>query len=113
MEAEPIQSYLAHSVEHNFNPSTRFGPPTSYLQNIDTESYLKNQTIALQHGATQGVYVPSSQSELYKVKVVSVPGANPHPDLFASFSSGVSRQVSPNSGKEIFYNHTRTQLRGG
>lgn len=111
METEPIQSHLDHSVEQNFNPSTYRGPPNTFLQNIDTESYLKNQTVALQHGAEQGVYVPSSQSDLYKVQIVSRPGANPHPDLFAPFSSGASRQAS--ATPTTFHNHTRFQLRGG
>lgn len=109
---EPAQTYLD---DNGFSPATRNGPPRTYLRNIDVETVLRNQTVALQHGADQGKFVPSTHSDLYRVSVASRQGPpQPHPDLF-------TRQVfetSPNSitseynvGNQTIYNHTRTQLR--
>jgi hypothetical protein len=112
----PIQPSLAHSVHNNFSPATQMGPPSGFLQNVDTESVLRNQTTALQHGATQNVYVPSSTSDLYNVHVTSTPGPQPHPSLFdrptfAPTTRELRTQHAP-IGKDQFHNHTRTQLRG-
>ena len=111
----PIQSTLAHNVESNFSPATQNGPPVPYLRNIDAESTLRNQSVALQRGATQGVYVPSSNSDLYKVHVTSTPGPQPHKGLFEQqrFSHNARQQNIQNTdiGKDQFHNHTRTQMR--
>jgi len=113
----PINVSLEHNVQTNFSPATQNGPPNTYLRNVDLESSLRNQTIALQRGATQGVYVPSSDSDLYKVHVTSKPGPQPHSNLFEkqSFASTTREQNARQSsiGKDQFYNHTRVQLRGG
>ena len=113
----PIQSYPVHSVQSNFNPSNTRGPSSGFFTNVDTESFLKNQGIALQHGADQGVYVPSSKSDLYNsnTTVVSSPSVQPYPNLFyqPSFSSRPHPNLENNMaiGNNTFYNHTRTQLR--
>tara|TARA_E500000331_G_C16994293_1_gene599166 strand:- start:119 stop:649 length:531 start_codon:yes stop_codon:yes gene_type:complete len=111
-----IQPSLEHNVQTNFSPATQNGPPQTYLRNVDMESSLRNQTVALQRGITQGVYVPSSQSDLYKVQVPSKPGPQPHKNLFekSSFAQTAREQNTQQSsiGKELFYNHTRVQLRG-
>ena len=89
-------------------------PTSGFTRSVDVETTLRNQTFALQHGASQSVYVPSSASELYNVSVVSSPSVQPHPDLFAR--QQFSNQVHPNLvdtsiGNNRFFNHTRTQLR--
>ena len=110
----PIQSYPVHSVQSNFNPSNTRGPSSGFFTNVDTESFLKNQGIALQHGADQGVYIPTSKSDLYNVSVVSTPSEQPYPLLFErpQFSNRTHPNVMANNvGRDNFFNHTRTQLR--
>ena len=110
-----IQPHLEHIVEHNFNPATRNGPFKTYARNIDTETILRNQTMALQKGSHH-VYVPSSQSDLYNVSIVSRPSQQPYPHLF--HTPTFSHSVHPNLinagasiGQDRFYNNTRVQLR--
>jgi hypothetical protein len=116
---ETKYTFPEHSVEINFNPATQNGPPSTYFRSIDTETILRNQTVALQHGADQGVYVPSSNSDLYRTNMDflsanrnSIPSV--HSSLFEKpiFTSSIPPSISQRPiGKDVFYNHTRTQLR--
>jgi hypothetical protein len=111
---ESIKRNLDYLVELNFNPGTSRAPPQGFLNNIDKESILRNQIFALQHGADQAVYIPSSNSDLYKTTIVSTPGKQqPHPDLFSKpqYVSTANPTDGTKIGKNIFSNHTRTQLR--
>lgn len=110
---EKFQQYLDYSTETNFTPLGTAGPVDGYLNNVETESILRNQFFALQKGADQGVYVPSSNSDLYKVPVFSRPSVQPFMGLFdrPSFYTP-ERNVDVNIGNDRFNNHTRTQLRG-
>jgi len=114
---EPIFAMEQHNVETNFSPATHRGPPSTYFTHVDVESGLRNQTVALQKGAIQSVYVPDSTSDLYRVQVPSSStiGPNPHLGLFASQTFRETRTATMNNhiGKDVFNNHTRTQLRGG
>jgi hypothetical protein len=110
-----IQPQLEHIVQMNFNPATRNGPFKTYARNVDTETILRNQTMAYQN-ASQSVYVPSSTSDLYNVTVVSSPVDQPYKHLFdlPSFTQGVHPNLlnsGTNIGKDRFFNSTRTQLR--
>ena len=111
---ESQYGYLDNSMANHFYPASKNGPPKEYLEQIDTETWLRNQTVALQHGANQGVYVPSSNSDLYKPTITPPPTSlmplHPllRPDLSSYRSSGV---VDGSIGKDSFFNHTRTQLR--
>lgn len=110
---EPVIPYIDYSQSGNFNPSTNGAPPSGYINNIDVETVLRNQTFALQH-SEQNIYIPSSQSELYNVKIVSRPGEQTHPLLFeqATFSDHPHPNVvGANIGRDKLFNHTRTQLR--
>jgi hypothetical protein len=114
---EPVVPYLDYNARINFNPGTQRAPPSGFLNNIDTETILRNQTFALQRGAEQGIYVPSSNSDLYKVTVPSgsIQDPQPHPDLFyrERFDQSPHPNVQgTNIGRDRFFNHTRTQLRG-
>jgi hypothetical protein len=106
------KEYLDNS---GFSPATQNGPPKPYLQNLDTETILRNQTVALQHGATEGVFVPSSNSDLYRVSMPSpsVSQPQPFPNLFArsSFESVSNPIANQPIGNAIFHNFTRVQLR--
>jgi hypothetical protein len=110
-----IQPQLEHNVHLNFNPATRNGPYKTYARSIDTETILRNQSMAYQN-SSQSVYVPSSQSDLYKVEIVSRPVDQPYKHLFdlPSFTQGVHPNLlntGSNIGKDRFFNSTRTQLR--
>lgn len=96
--------------------STSFSPlitNSPFIRNVDTETILRNQTVALQNGIGQSVYVPSSTSDLYNTSVVSRPSEQPFPDLFAkpTFSTNIPPIANQNIGKSDFFNFTRTQLR--
>ncbi len=112
---EPIRPVAYHTVDGNFNPASR-APPATFLQSIDVESGLRNQTVAKQR-APQSIYVPSSNSDLYKVRIPSRVGPMPHPTLFShSQISSTSRENMIRNtaiGKDLFNNNTRTQLRQG
>jgi len=110
---EPFIPYLDYNIKQNFNPGTQNAPPSGYINNIDTETVLRNQNFALQK-ADQSIYVPSSNSDLYKVSVVSKPGQQTHPLLFEQpiFDSKLHPNISnSNIGRDKLFNHTRTQLR--
>ena len=111
----PIKQYVQHIPDFNFNPSTRNGPWKTYATNVDTESVLRNQTIALQN-ASQSVYVPSSNSELYNVHIVSRPVEQTYSHLFDKPT--FEQKIHPNLegkankiGADRFNNDTRLQLR--
>ena len=109
----PIESYLD---DYGFSTATQNGPAKTYLQNIDVETILRNQTVALQRGAAQGVFVPSSKSDLYRTNLPSpsIEITQPFPNLFntSSFSNPASNAVlNQPIGKSTFFNHTRVQLR--
>jgi hypothetical protein len=94
----------------SFSPLINNSP---FIRNIDTETILRNQTVALQNGIGQSVYVPSSNSDLYNTTVVSRPSEQPFPDLFVkpTFSTNIPHIATQNIGKSDFFNFTRTQLR--
>ena len=111
---EPILPYPTYNSGANFNPGNSSGPVSGYTSNVSVETMLRNQHFALQNGGDQGVYVPSSNSTLYKTTVVSRPSEQPYPMLFRqeTFSQASHPNVRSNTiGKNQFFNHTRTQLR--
>lgn len=113
---EPSNQMGAHSVYTNFNPGTRNAPHLGYSENINVETILRNQTRAIQHGADQGVYVPSSNSDLYRVQVASssTQGEQIFPDLFTAkqYNTYIPQSLEQNGiGVNKMFNHTRTQLR--
>jgi len=114
MVNEPSIPYPEYNQHIIFTPMTSRGPSSGYRKNVDIENGLRNQEYALQHGADQNVYVPASNSDLYRISIVSKPTEQPHPNLFAQpqFSSMPHPNVENSViGRERFFNHTRTQLR--
>jgi hypothetical protein len=112
---EPVLNYVDHNVSVNFNPGNSRAPPIGYSNKIDVENVLRNQFFANQKGADQNVYIPSSNSDLYKTTVVSRPAEQPYPLLFQkeTFSNNLHPNLeNPAIGRADFFNHTRTQLRG-
>lgn len=108
------QDYETYKLSNQFYNGNARAPPSGYFSNIDLESNLRNQHFALQKGASQSVYVPTSESDMYKVKVPYVPSEQPHPTLFTQqkFSTDLHENLQNNKiGVDTFHNHTRTQLR--
>jgi hypothetical protein len=111
---EPKMEYTPFQTNTHHFSGNRKGPHDGFARNVEHENLLRNQYFALQHGASQGVYVPSSESSLYKVEVPSTPSVQPHKQLFATpqFSDAVHPNLENTSlGRNHFFNHTRTQLR--
>ena len=110
----PIVNQGVYNTATNFSPATSNGPVNSYLANIDLETVLQNRHVSLQHGADQGVYVPSSKSDLYGFAAVGrQEDMGERAMIFDKHGlntkvSDVARQV----GQDRFHNNTRTQLRG-
>ena len=109
-----IRQEEPYNTATNFSPATSNGPVASYLANIDLETVLQNRHVSLQHGVDQGVYVPSSKSDLYGFSAVGrQEDMGEHSMIFDKHSlntkvSDVARQI----GQDRFHNNTRTQLRG-
>lgn len=110
----PIVNHGIYNTATDFSPATSNGPVASYLANIDLETVLQNRHVALQHGADQCVYVPSSNSDLYGFAAVGrQEDMGERAMIFdkhslATRGSDIARQV----GQDRFHNNTRTQLRG-
>ena len=105
------QTEYEYLGEGGFLPTNKNAPT---IRNIDTETILRNQTVALQRGIGQGAYVPSSNSDLYKTTVVSRPSEQPFPGLFNTESIVTTIQptiANQPIGKSDFFNFTRNQLR--
>ena len=104
-------------VDMKYNAKTKI-KHSLQKNNIDivTESQLRNQFYALQHGADQSIYVPSSTSDLYKVTVPITRNQEkqPHQGLFEKNTFVTTENLfiknSP-IGKNTFNNCTKTQLR--
>jgi len=105
----PANNCQSFSVDTTFNPGTAQAPWTGFASNIHTESVLRNQFFSLQRG-DQGVYIPSSNSDLYKVEVSSKPMNQPFPGLFESTQFEPFNPNKEDVGKQLFQNSTRTQL---
>lgn len=111
-----IKPSPVHYVELNFNPGTQRAPPSGFIENVDVETSLRNQTVALQHGAHQGVYVPSSLSDLYNTNVYGRQEQQTHPTLFEKqhYTTRIPSKLQQYGiGANVIFNHTRTQLRSG
>jgi len=104
----PANNCQSFSVDSTFNPGNAQAPWTGFASHIHTESVLRNQFFALQHG-DQGVYVPSSNSDLYKVEVTSHPVKQPFPGLFETQQFAPFNPNVDDKAKLIFQNSTRTQ----
>lgn len=111
---EPVIPYLTYNTNVIFNPGTHRAPPSGYIDKIDTETILRNQTFALQHGAEQSTYVPSINSDMYNITAHGRIEEQTHPLLFERqlFDNSPNTNITgTNIGKDQFFNHTRTQLR--
>ena len=91
----PIENNYNYSLSSNFTPTLmKNGPVSGFINNVQLESNLRNQTYALNRGNDKTTYVPSSDSDLYKVYIPSSPSEQPHPELFST--PVLNQQLHPN-----------------
>jgi hypothetical protein len=112
---EPLMKYPEYNPYNIFNPCFRAPPGKAYFDNINVESVLRNQQFSKQNCA-QNVYVPTTNSDLYNVSVISRQSEQPYPLLFAQ--PQLETELHPNVaesniGRDLFFNSTRAQLRNG
>jgi len=112
----PIKNYSDYNIATTFYPGNSQAPISGFIQNVDTETILRNQCFALQHSSDQRTYVPKSTSDLYHVpKAVGRQEQQPHAKLFEipSFDNRLHPNMvnAPSIGGDLFNNNTRTQLR--
>ena len=65
----PIQHYPTFNVDKDYLPGNKQGPWDGFASHINDESKLKNMFFA-NTKAQQGVYIPSSNSDLYQPTTV-------------------------------------------
>jgi hypothetical protein len=108
---EELRTFEQYDIASNFNPGTQ-APWNGFSQNIDVETSLRNQSVAIQ-SSEQKDYIPDSNSDLYKTVIVSKPTTQPYPLLFERpyYVTTLTEVENQPIGKNTFYNHTRTQLR--
>lgn len=112
---EHLQNFPTYNIHSTFNPGSGKAPWSGFANKVHDESILRNQIYAIQH-CSQSVYVPSSDSDLYKdYTTSSVERQNPFPLLFTDGlnSQNINMNVSSNdhNGNHTFFgNHTRQQL---
>jgi hypothetical protein len=112
-----LHSYLDYSTKESFASMQSNGPVDGFLSKVNDESRLRNQYYALGSGS-QGVFVPSSNSDLFVPHALGVGPLHyiqPFPRLFGDglFNIESPQLVSgPAVGGDRFFNSTRSQLRG-
>jgi len=117
---ESLNTYPEYNVSSNFYAGDGRAPINGIMNNIEVETLLRNQYFALQKGADHAIYVPDSTSDLYNVTLpenTQRREPQPHPDLFEHYQLDTRTHPNvtnmPYVGNAQFFNHTRTQLRGG
>ena len=110
----PIVSTPMYNVRQGFLPATSNGPVSTYLANVDVETVLQNRHVVLQKGADQGVYVPSSHSDLYGFAPSGRQEQMGERDLLFRQETIHTKmpEIAKQIGKDRFNNNTRVQLRG-
>lgn len=109
-----LRNYLDYSVSDHFSAAQSRAPVDGYFRNVELESGLRNQHYSLS-SAPQKCYVPSSNSDLYRVRAVggSLNEPQPFDNLFREFTFEDSARPNVNTcPANSYFNSTRSQLRG-
>ena len=108
----PIIQRPLYDVNSHFLPGDK-GPITTFINNVDQESILRNQFFATQK-CDKAHYIPNSNSDLYFVPVVGRSEPNTHNLLFKNYVKNCkSRTVEPSLKDDtLFNNHTRQKVIG-
>jgi len=110
----PLEQMPVYNINKVFNPGNATAPWSGYASNVNVESELRNQIYALQK-CSQSVYVPNSNSDLYKFsfKADKQGGQQyqPFPTLFSNEKFNTFNPNPENIGDGLFNNCTRQQIR--
>ena len=106
----PVQIKPVFNTEESFFPGTQKGPWSGMASNVNLESELRNQTVALQNNP-MATYIPSSNSDLYVNEPVGRIEIQTHPLLFDTTVEVAHNPNKLNLGNKMFYNNTRTELK--
>ena len=104
-DATPILSRSLFNHQSHFLPGST-APVSTKLNNIDHESYLRNQFFALQK-CDRAFYVPSSNSDMYSVEVVGRKEKSTHPLLFKDTTNELKTHNNITKDKMLMYNSSR------
>lgn len=112
-----MNQYPTFNPHSTFNPGNTQSPWSGFASSINTESELRNQVFALQK-CSQAVYIPSSNSDLYKYsfnpnQYQKYQNVQPHSLLFNN-EAFCNFNPNPNSniiGTNLFSNPTRVQMK--
>jgi hypothetical protein len=106
----PLMNYPVYNPNHVFNPGSAVAPWSGYATAVNVESTLRNQFFALQK-CEQSEYVPSSNSDLYNVRIDSRQIQQTHPLLFKSEKFAPVNPDCFNLANRVFNNSTRTEIK--
>ena len=106
----PLDKCANFTVDTVFNPGNTQSPWQGFSTKVDTESCLRNQFFALQK-CEQSNWVPSSNSDLYKVEAVGRQEQQRFPLLFKEEKFSPFNTNTCNLGKDLFNNSVRVQLK--
>lgn len=106
----PINHLPTYNVQKTFNPGTAQAPWSGFSAKINDESALRNQFFALQN-CPHTQYIPSTNSDMYKVHVSGKPVQQTHPNLFKTEQFDNFNPNTCNTGYNLFNNCTRQQLK--
>lgn len=113
----PMDQFPSYSTSKVFYPGNNTAPFSGYMQNVNTESELRNQIYALQK-CPQSEYVPSSKSDLYQYNMIlnsnltqSNTVKQSFPYLFKEEKFDNFNPNKDNLGNKTFNNCTRVEIR--
>ena len=107
-----IQPLPVYSIGDTFNPGSAQAPWSGFASNINDESRLRNQFFALQRGAGQSCYIPSTSSDMYESRVVPTSMLQqPFPALFEKTPFDKFNPCPQGNGINFFDNCTRQQIK--
>ena len=106
----PIQTYPTFNVETNYLPGNKQGPWDGFATQINEESKLRNMFFA-NTKSQQGIYIPSSNSELYELPKVK--GRNKESQTFPGLftTPQVQKQTPPIYKENKIFNNDSRQMR--
>jgi len=107
-----LQQMPTYNTSKVFNPGNTTSPWSGFAANVNTESELRDQIFALQK-CSQAVYVPNSNSDLYKMPKFNETQPGTHSllfkkDNFDKFNPNPDTKII---GVGIFHNSTRVQVK--
>ena len=104
---EDLNKYKQYNPHHVFTPGNTKPPVEYFFNNIDTESKLRNQFMALQK-CDRAKYVPEMTSSLYTYdKYIPIYSLNKETQISEIYHNPDRCNLAPNT----FFNHTRNNLK--